>query len=446
MSAPSHPPGFITPPTPPPGREKRPTPLHTRIFYGMVSGTVLGIVANLLWGDSPLLQSFIANFTYPLGQIFLRLIFMVVIPLVVSALILGIAELGDLRTLGRVGLKTLAFTIVLSSISVLIGIVLANAIRPGEGLSEKSRAALMEIMGRQKQDLGTPPEAKQGLQILLDLIPQNPLEAMVNAFRGEILAVMVFALFIGIALTQVERRLAEPLLLWLQAVFETTMKVIGMAMRLAPYGVAALLFTLMARSGLDVLGKLALYMVTVLAGLAIHQFVTYSLFLRFAAGTSPAFFFSHIREVMLTAFSTSSSNATLPTSLRVAESELGIPRQIGSFVLTLGSTLNQNGTALYEGVTVLFLAQFYGIHLGLASQVTVVLLSILAGIGTAGVPGGSLPLVMALLATVGVPPEGIGIIYGVDRILDMCRTVLNVTGDLVAAVFVARSEQQAQKI
>jgi DAACS family dicarboxylate/amino acid:cation (Na+ or H+) symporter len=269
---------------------------------------------------------------------------------------------------------------------------------------------------------------------------------MVNAFRGEILAVMVFALFIGIALTQVERRLAEPLLLWLQAVFETTMKIIGMAMRLAPYGVAALLFTLMARSGLDVLSKLALYMVTVLAGLAIHQFVTYSLFLRFAAGTSPIVFFSRIREVMLTAFSTSSSNATLPTSLRVSEIELGVPRQIGSFVLTLGSTLNQNGTALYEGVTVLFLAQFYGIHLDLASQVTVVLLSILAGIGTAGVPGGSLPVVMALLVTVGVPAEGIGIIYGVDRILDMCRTVLNVTGDLVAAVFVARSERLTQEV
>ncbi|MCI0657842.1 MAG: dicarboxylate/amino acid:cation symporter, partial [Acidobacteria bacterium] len=218
MSAGNHPPGFVTSPAPPAGGEKRRTPLHTRIFYGMVAGTLLGILANLLWGDSPQLQAFIANVSYPLGQIFLRLIFMVVIPLVVSALILGIAELGDLRTLGRVGLRTLAFTIALSSISVLIGIVLANTIRPGEGLSEKSRTALMEVMGRQKADLGKPPEAKHGLQIFLDLIPQNPLEAMVNAFRGEILAVMVFALFIGIALTRVERRLAEPMLLWLQAV------------------------------------------------------------------------------------------------------------------------------------------------------------------------------------------------------------------------------------
>ena len=162
--------------------------------------------------------------------------------------------------------------------------------------------------------------------------------------------------------------------------------------------------------------------------------------IRYAVGYSPVRFFSRIREVMVTAFSTSSSNATLPTALRVAEKDLGIPREIGGFVLTLGSTLNQNGTALYEGVTVLFLAQFFGVHLTLGNQITVVLLSILAGIGTAGVPGGSLPMVMALLVTVGVPAEGIGIILGVDRLLDMCRTVLNVTGDITAAAYVAKSE------
>jgi len=216
-------------------------------------------------------------------------------------------------------------------------------------------------------------------------------------------------------------------------------------MRLAPYGVAALLFTLTARSGLDVLAKLGLYIGTVLAGLALHQFVTYSLFLKYAAGYSPKIFFTRIREVMVTAFSTSSSNVTLPTTLRVAEAELGIPRQIGGFVLTLGSTLNQNGTALYEGVTVLFLAQFFGIHLTLGGQVTVVMLSILSGIGTAGVPGGSLPLVTALLITVGIPAEGIGIVFGVERILDMCRTVLNVTGDLAAAAYVAKSEGYSLK-
>jgi DAACS family dicarboxylate/amino acid:cation (Na+ or H+) symporter len=181
-------------------------------------------------------------------------------------------------------------------------------------------------------------------------------------------------------------------------------------------------------------------MATVIAGLALHQFVTYSLFIRYGAGYPPALFFRRVREVMLTAFSTSSSNATLPTTLRVAEQDLGIPRAIGGFVLTLGSTLNQNGTALYEGITVLFLAQFFGVHLTIGGQITVVLLSILSGVGTAGVPGGSLPLVTALLVTVGVPAEGIGIIVGVDRILDMCRTVLNVTGDMTAAACVAASE------
>jgi len=238
----------------------------------------------------------------------------------------------------------------------------------------------------------------------------------------------------------VEGRAVEPLLTWLQAVYEVVVKVIALTIELGRIGVAALLFTLTARSGFDILLKLGLYVATVLLGLALHQFVTYSILIRYVAGLSPLQFFKRVSDVMVTAFSTSSSNATLPVALRVATEDLGIPRPIGGFVLTLGSTLNQNGTALYEGITVLFLAQFFGVHLTLGGQVTVVLLSILSGIGTAGVPGGSLPLVTALLVTVGVPAEGIGIIFGVDRILDMCRTVLNVTGDVTAAACVARSE------
>jgi DAACS family dicarboxylate/amino acid:cation (Na+ or H+) symporter len=414
-------------------------PLHTRILIGMIAGALLGVLANLLVGGERL-QAFVANVTYPAGLIFLRLIFMVVIPLILAAIILGVAELGDPRRLGRVGLKTLAFTLVLSAVSVLIGVTAANLVRPGAGLSPESRAALTEVMHRAAGTIKEPPPRKPPLQIFLDLFPENPVEAMTNAFRGDILAVMVFALVCGIALTLVDRARAEPLLRWLQAVFDVAMKVIDMAMRLAPYGVAALLFTLTARAGLEVLRPLGLYMATVLAALLVHQFGTYSLVLKFVGRYPPRLFFACIREVMLTAFSTSSSNATLPTTLRVSEEGLGVPRAIGGFVLTLGSTLNQNGTALYEGVTVLFLAQFFGIELALGQQVIVVLLSILAGVGTAGIPGGSLPLVTALLVTVGVPAEGIGIIIGVDRILDMCRTVLNVTGDMTAAVCVARSE------
>ena len=419
---------------------RRRLPLHFRIFLGMFIGAMLGLAANLLMGDSPHLSGFVTNVARPVGQIFLRLIFMVVIPLVLAAIILGVAELGDPRHLGRVGLRTLVFTLVLSSVSVLIGVTLANVIRPGSGLSESSRNKLLQQMSANAGAVKAPPPPKTGLRILVDLIPENPVKAMVGALDGEMIAVMVFALVIGVALTLVDRRTVEPLLTWLQAVYEVVLKVIGLAMRLAPIGVAALLFSVTATAGLEALTALAWYVVTVILGLAIHQFVTYSLLVKYYARYSPRLFFTRIREIMLTAFSTSSSNATLPVTLRVAESELGIPRSIGGFVLTLGSTLNQNGTALYEGITVLFLAQFFGVPLTLGGQITVVLLSILSGIGTAGVPGGSLPLVTALLVTIGVPYEGIGIIVGIDRLLDMCRTVLNVTGDVTAAACVARSE------
>ena len=423
-----------------PAPPRRYLPLHTQIFYGMFAGALAGVATNLIAGGSPRLDAFITNVSYPIGRIFLRLILMVVIPLILSAIILGVAELGDVRRLGRIGLRTVAFTLALSSVSVLIGVTLANLIRPGAGMPEAARAELLQVMKKYAGAVAPPPPPKTGLQILLDLIPENPVEAMVTAYRGDMIAVMVFALILGVALTTVDRRVVEPLLLWLQALYEVVLRVIALAMRLAPIGVAALLFSVTALSGLRVLKLLALYVLTVLAGLALHQFCTYSLLLKYVARYSPQLFLRRVREVILTAFSTSSSNATLPTTLRVAERELGIPRSIGGFVLTLGSTLNQNGTALYEGITVLFLAQFFDIPLSLGGQITVVLLSILSGVGTAGVPGGSLPLVMALLVTVGIPPEGIGIIYGVDRLLDMCRTVLNVTGDLTVAACVARSE------
>jgi DAACS family dicarboxylate/amino acid:cation (Na+ or H+) symporter len=213
-------------------------------------------------------------------------------------------------------------------------------------------------------------------------------------------------------------------------------------MRLAPFGVAGLVFSLTAVLGFDILKTLAWYVVTVIVGLALHMFGVYSLVVSIFARLSPRQFFGRITEVMLTAFATSSSNATLPTSLRVTEQNLGVHREIASFVLTVGSTANQNGTALYEGITVLFLAQVFGVDLTLTQQITVVLMSVLAGIGTAGVPGGSLPLVAILLLRVGVPPEGLGIILGVDRLLDMCRTTLNVTGDIAVAVCVNASEDQ----
>jgi DAACS family dicarboxylate/amino acid:cation (Na+ or H+) symporter len=262
----------------------------------------------------------------------------------------------------------------------------------------------------------------------------------VRAFDGEMLGVMFFAVLLGVALVTTPRERTSGLISALEGLYAVSLRIIDLAMSLAPYGVFALVFSLTARLGGDLLVSLGRYVGVVLLGLALQQFGVYSLLLRYLIGVSPRVFFARISEVMTTAFSTSSSAATLPTALRVAEQRLGIPREINSFVLTVGATANQNGTALFEGVTVLFLAQLFGVELGLAQQATVVLLSILAGVGTAGVPGGSLPLIVVVLQSVGVPGEGIAVILGVDRLLDMCRTVLNVTGDVTAALFVTRIE------
>jgi DAACS family dicarboxylate/amino acid:cation (Na+ or H+) symporter len=256
---------------------------------------------------------------------------------------------------------------------------------------------------------------------------------------GGLLAIMFFALMIGAAMTTLESETVSTVRGLLEGLYQICMRVIGFAMKLAPVGVGALLFSLTASFSFSMIGTVLQFMLVVLAALALHLFVTYSILLRTLGRMSPVFFFRNSLDVMLTAFSTSSSNATLPTALAATIEKLKVPKDAAHFVLTIGSTANQNGTALYEGVTVLFLAQCFGIPLDLGQQVVVVLLSILGGVGTAGVPGGSLPVIAMILLTVGIPAEGIAVIYGVDRILDMSRTVVNVTGDMAAAVYVGRS-------
>jgi DAACS family dicarboxylate/amino acid:cation (Na+ or H+) symporter len=270
------------------------------------------------------------------------------------------------------------------------------------------------------------------------LVPANPLESMARS-TPDMIGIMFFSIVFGAALTLISRESSAPLVALLDAIFKAVAKVIDIVMKFAPIGVACLLFAMTARFGFGFLVSLGWYVVTVLGGLAIHTFVVYPVALLIAR-TSPVEFFRRARTVMLTAFSTSSSNATLPTALRVSEANLGVPREIGAFVLTVGATANQNGTALYEGVTVLFLAQLAGVDLSLAQQLTIVYLAVLGSIGTAGVPAGSIPFVVAVLATVGIPTQLIAIILGVDRLLDMCRTVVNVMGDLTATVYVARKE------
>ncbi len=419
--------------------------LYWQILIGLGAGAAAGLAAHALFPPARL-QWAVDTFIAPVGQVFLRLIFMVVIPLVFSALVLGVAGIGDVRRLGRMGLRTLLFTLVLSGASVLIGVGLANVIRPGARLSEENRQGLREqVKGKTPRAVEQARQAKSIKDVLLDIIPKNPVQEMVGALDGSspgggMLAVMFFALMIGIAITVAPQR-TGPLVAVFEGLYDVSMTIIGWAMRLAPLGVGALVFSLTATLGLDILQTLAWYVLTVVLGLALHLFGVYSLVVWLVARVSPRRFFGRIREAMLTAFGTSSSSATLPVSLRVGEEGLGLNRDVTRFVLTVGATANQNGTALYEGITVLFLAQVFGVDLSIGQQFVVLLMSMLAGIGTAGVPGGSLPLVVMVLLAVGIPVEGIGIILGVDRVLDMCRTTVNVTGDLAIAACVDRTER-----
>jgi len=419
-------------------------PLHTRIVIGLTAGLVAGLAANmLLGGDHPSVTWLVYHFTEPVGTLFLRLLLMIVIPLVFSSLVVGVAGVGDIRALGRVGLKTFAYTIVLSAISVVIGLVLANTIRPGKridpatarGLQARYSDVAVRTLGTKTGQADESPL----MQVVKTIVPSNPVAAVATE-TPNMLYLMFFALVVGIALTLVDAEKGAPLVRVLQALYEVTAKIVDMIMKVAPFAVACLIFTNVARFGLDLLQALGWFIATVLLGLAIHMFGVYSLSVALLSRIPPLEFFRRIKTVMLTAFSTSSSNATLPTALRVSQENLGVPPEINSFVLTVGATANQNGTALYEGVTVLFLAQLAGVDLSLGQQLMVVYLAILGGVGTAGVPSGSIPFIVAVLTQIHVNPALIAVILGVDRILDMCRTTLNVTGDLAAATFVARSE------
>ncbi len=417
--------------------------LHNKVFIGLIAGAAAGVAANAFFGGAAWLGWTVDKITQPAGQIFLRLLFMVVIPLIFASLSLGVAQLGDLRKLGRIGLKTLAYFALVTALATTIGLSLVNLIRPGAGVSAEVRDQLIGAYAGQAQSaVAQVAGFKLGVEMIVNLVPRNPVAA---AAQGDMLAWIVFSLIFGLAVGLLPRERAAPMLGFLQALADAVVVIIDLVMKLAPYGVAALLFSVTARFGYDLLQKLLWYVLTVLIGLAIHQFGVYSLLVKFLGGMSPRFFFARAKMVMLTAFSTSSSNATLPTTMRVSENELGLPREVGGFVLPLGATMNMNGTALFEGVTVLFLAQVFGIELNLAAQGIVVLLSVVTAIGTAGVPSGSIPLLVLVLQAVGVPGEGIALILGVDRLLDMCRTTLNVTGDLTAAAFIARSEGYSLK-
>lgn len=444
------------PSTPAPRRRM---PLHWKIAIGFVAGLALGLVLYATghgefapagldaarcaadgaasWTCTPWVELLSGS----VGQLFLNLIFMLVVPLLFSALVIGVSDMGDVQSFGRIGWRTLGYTVLMSSIAVLIGLVLVNVMRPGAGVDPVlAQQLLSENAERASGIVDASVQAPAGLGVLMSIVPSNVVRA---AADGTVLAVMFFALMLGLGMVLTPGRGTTALRDAIHGLFEVSMTLIGLVIRLAPYAVFVFMLELAATFGWDLLGKLAGYVGVVVLALTLHLVVSYGLALRLLAGWSPIAFFKAVQEAMLLAFSTASSNATLPTALQVADARLGLPPKISRFVLTVGATANQNGTALFEGVTVIFLAQFFGVDLTLAQQALVMLVCILGGIGTAGVPSGSLPVVAMICAMVGVPPGGIALILGVNHFLDMCRTTLNVTGDLAIATLVSRGESVA---
>lgn len=414
--------------------------LHTKIAIGLVAGAVAGGVANALFAGAPWLNWVSQNVAYPVGQVFLRLLFMTVVPIVFTSITLGVAGIGDMKTLGRLGSRAMGYFGLSTLIAATIGLTLVNTIRPGGGLPAETRDALMDQFSGEGLVTGGPSEF--GISTFLNIIPRNPVTAAADT---DMLALIFFSLIFGAALTMIPREKAQPVLDVLEGIGDAVIKIIDMAMALAPYGVFGLIFVITSQFGWSILQQLSMYVIVVLVGLLLHAMFGISALVRIFGRMNPIRFWKSIEAPIITAFSTSSSMATLPTSIKTAEEELDIQPKIAGFVLPLGATMNMNGTSLFEGVTVLFLAQVFGVGLGLTEQIVVVVLAVLTAIGAAGVPGGSLPLMMLVMATVGVPPEGIAIILGVDRILDMARTTLNVSGDLSAAVYVDRVDRDLER-
>ncbi len=414
---------------------------HTRILLGLVLGAALGCGAKALVDEAAIPAAPVAwvvrNVTRPVGDVFLNLLFMAVIPLVFASLVVGVTRLGGGANVGRVGLKTLAYFLVTTACAAAIGLSLVNAVRPGDRVPPDQKAKLLAQYAEQAGEAEK--KADFGVQTFVNIVPRNPLEAFA---KKDMLAVIFTALVAGIALTRINPANARAITDVLEGVNQIADFILRLAMALAPYAVFCLIFSTTALLGYEILRALAAFMATVLGGLALHLCLVLPLLVRFLGGMSPVEFFRRSRGTMVTAFSTSSSSATLPTAMKCAEEELNVPPAVSRFVLPLSASMNHNGTALFESVTVLFLAQAFGADLSLSQQLVVLVLCILTATGMAGVPGGSLPLIGLILVQVGVPAGAIALVMGVDRILDMCRTTVNVTADLTTAVFVARTERE----
>jgi Na+/H+-dicarboxylate symporter len=404
--------------------------IYTKIFLGLILGIVFGIF----------LSPDIAEIK-PIGELFIKLIKMIIIPLVFASLLIGASSMNP-KKMGRVGVKTLIYYLLYTAAAIAIGLVLANIFSPGSGMDESLKVQLMENFKERGQEISQVGNTVNPIQTLLNVIPVNIFGSL---SAGKLLPIIFFALFMGIGLSLIDEDKAKPVIAFFNGINEVMIKIVNIVIKLAPYGVLALIATVVADFGTDILLSLLKYALLTITGLILLNF-TYPPIVRLFTGMKMSVFMKRIWPVQLIAFSTSSSSATLPVTISTCETKLGVPSDIASFVLPLGATVNMNGTALYHGVSALFIAQVMGIELGLAKQLTIVLTSTLAAIGTAGAPmAGTLMLVMVLEA-VGIPSAGIALILGVERILDMFRTAINITGDASAAVVIAATEGELEDI
>lgn len=423
--------------------------LANRILVGLVAGAVVGAVVLAVGSFAPgvlaAAQWFATAVCDPLGQVFLRMLFFVVIPLVFASLANGVVQLGELSHLGPLAGRTFVLFFLNMLIAVTLGVLMMNVLQPGSRLDEATSAQLVQEYSGQAQSHVARSAERPALSpssVIEMFMPRNLFGAFVGNQRnvlGDVLPLILFAILVGAAGLGLPEQRRHRLQQGLETVTELMTGIVRFALRIAPYAVPAMIFSVIVKIGFDIVIALGLFVVGCLAMLLLHLFGTMSLWLRFLAKRRPLEFFRDVKDVLVTAFSTSSSSATLPAALTVARDRLGITAPTAGFVLPLGATMNMSGTALYEGCVVLFVAQVFGVHLDLAQQVTLVFLSVLSAVAVASIPGGSLPLIAGLLVAFGIPPEGIGIILGVDRLLDMTRTMVNVGADLVTASIVDRN-------
>lgn len=394
--------------------------LTTKIFIGLIAGVIVGWILGAAGAKG------IANDVIkPFGTLFINMIKMIIVPLVLSSLVVGAASVGDVKKLGRIGGKTMVYYLLTTAIAITIGLILGNIFKPGANVIVEAAKKAAEA-----------PKAPGIADVLLGIIPTNPIKALSD---GNMLQIIAFAIFLGIGITLVGEK-AKPVQNFFEGFAEVMYKITNIVMAYAPIGVFALIVPVVATYGADVLLPLLKVILAVYVGCILHALIVYSSTVYGFAKMSPLKFFKGILPAQVIAFTTCSSSGTLPATIKCTEENLGVSKQVSSFVLPLGATINMDGTALYQGVCALFVAQFFGIELTFAQQVMIVLTATLASIGTAGVPGGGLIMLTLVLQQAKLPLEGIALIAGIDRILDMARTAINVTGDASAAVIVAASE------